>query len=190
LVLDLRHQPPVEGVGPGPSLALAEWEELKLGDRLAPYNPVAVSSMLTGLNVGLSDLDVVCDLRPAGFLAAVRAWYGERPRFETWHTGPRTVVSFEGTRLRIELVGEQLAVEEQPAYVHAVAHRRLVELGGARVARAVRRARRERGCKTEPAIALVLGLPGDPYAEVLRLARATDKELTELIAAVVSTQRS
>jgi hypothetical protein len=189
-VIDLRHQPPVEGVGPGPSLALAEWEELKLGDRLAPYDPVAVSSMLTGLNVGLSDLDVVCDLRAAGFLETVRAWYGQRPGFETWRTGRRTVVAFDGTRLRIEIVGEELAVEEQAAYVHAVAHRRLVDLGGARFARAVRRARRERGCKTEPAIALVLGLPGDPYVAVMRLACATEQDLTALIAAVASTQRS
>ena len=180
-MIDLRQQPPVRGVGPGPSLALAEWKELRLGERLAPYDPVAVSSMVTGLNAGVSDLDVVCDLRPAGFLKAVRRWYGERSSFETWRTGSRRVVSFEGARLRIELVGEELAVEEQPAYLHAVAHRRLVDLGGERFARSVRRTRRERGCKTEPAIAFVLGLSGDPYVEVMRLARATDQELTELI---------
>jgi hypothetical protein len=180
-VIDLRHQPPVEGVGPGPSLALAEWEELRLGERLAPYDPVAVSSMLTGFNAGVSDLDVVCDLRPTGFLEAVRALYGERPRFDTWRSGRRTVASFDGTHLRIELVGEQRPVEEQPAYLHAVAHRRLVDLGGERFARSVRRTRRERGCKTEPAIAFVLGLSGDPYVEVMRLARATEQELTELI---------
>jgi hypothetical protein len=185
-VIDLRHQPPVEGVGPGPSLALGEWEQLRLGERLAPYDPVAVSSLLTGLNVGLSDLDVVCDLRAAGFSAAVQAWYGERPGFETWQTGSRTVVSFEGGQLRIELVGERLAVEEQRAYVHAVVHRRLVDLGGARLARAVRRARREHRCKTEPAIALVLGLRGDPYVAVMRLACATDQELTALIGAFSS----
>jgi uncharacterized protein DUF4269 len=164
-------------------LALAEWKQLKLGERLASYDPVAVSSMLTGLNVGVSDLDVVCDLRQAGFLEVVRARFAERPSFETWRAGSRTVVSFEGTRLRIELVGEERAVEEQPAYLHAVAHRRLVDLGGERFARSVRRARRERGCKTELAIALVLGLHGDPYVEVMRLAGATEQELTALIRA-------
>jgi hypothetical protein len=189
-VIDLRHQPPVEGVGPGPTLALAEWEELELGDRLAPYDPVAVSSVLTGLNVELSDLDVVCDVRPPGFVQAVQAWYGERPGFKTWQSGSRTVVSFEGARLRVELVGEELAVEEQRAYVHAVAHRRLVALGGARFARAVRRVRREHRYKTEPAIALLLGLRGDPYVAVMRLACATDQELAALMRSVLPLARA
>jgi Domain of unknown function (DUF4269) len=180
-MMDLRRQPPADGVGPGPSLVRTEWDELELGKRLAPYDPVAVSSMLTGLNVGPSDLDVVCDLRPGGFLQAVRAWYGDRPGFATWRSGPRTVVTFDGPHLRVELVGEERAVEEQTAYLHAVAHRRLTDLGGAAFIRAVRHARLEHGLKTEPAIAAVLGLAGEPYAGVMRLAAATEGDLVALL---------
>ena len=46
-----------------------------------------------------------------------------------------------------------------------------MEAGGPELAAAVRELRRREGLKTEPALAAVLGLAGDPYAAVDGLAR-------------------
>lgn len=181
-MLDLRGLDPL-GVGDGPAAAVREWQMLGLAEQLAAFDPVVVSSFAAGLHGSQSDLDVVCDIRAGGFVEAVTAAYGQRPAFMHWISGPRTVITFKGEWLPVELVAEALPVERQAAYRHAVAHRRLVECGGARFATAVRGVRLHQRMKTEPAIAAVLGLAGDPYAAVDRLAEAPSVELRDLMAA-------
>jgi len=179
-VLDLRGVPPL-ATGRGPVDAWEEWHRLQFRQRLPTFDPVLVSSFAAGLHGVASDLDVVCDTRPGGFIEAVTAAYGERPGFEHWATGTRTMIAFQGTRLPVELAGEPLPVERQTAYRHAVAHRRLAELGGEHFVATVRAIRRRDGLKTEPAIARALGLDGDPYQAVERLSDAPDDALRGLI---------
>jgi hypothetical protein len=180
-LLDLRALPPMTGVGDGPQRAARELAALGLPGRLAAYDPVCVSSLLTGLGVADSDLDVVCDLREPGFVAAATALYGDRPGFATWETGERTIVAFAGAELRVELVGERRPVESQVAYRHAVAHRRLVQAGGAALATRVRETRERRGWKTEPALSAVLELDGDPFTALAALAVAPDARIARLV---------
>jgi hypothetical protein len=179
--LDLRTAPPLQGCGDGPAHARREWAASAIADRLAPFDPVVVSSLAAGLGTDSSDLDVVCDLRAPGFLDAVREAYEDRPGFAVRTDGPLTLVAFAGERLTVELIGEPRPVEEQTAYRHAVAHRRLAAAGGPAFACAVREQRRLDGLKTEPALAAVLGLDGEPYAAIERLATVGDAELTELV---------
>lgn len=170
-MLDLRDLPVLEGVGDGPARADAAFAQLRIRELLAPFDPVNVSSLASGLGLEGSDLDVACDLRAPGFEEAARAAFGSHEGFELRASGGgRTLVAFAGPGLRVELVGEPLPVERQQAYRHAVAHRCAVEAGGPALAAAVRELRRRDGLKTEPALAAVLGLPGDPYAAVDALA--------------------
>lgn len=169
-IADLRGAAPLEGVGDGPARVAREWAASGLGVALARWDPVVVSSAAAGLGLPGSDLDVVCDLRPPGFADAVRSAFGDRPGFSTWRPGPLLLVAFGGAEMEIELVGEPRPVEEQLAYRHAVAHRRLVLERGPAFAAQVRDLRRTTGLKTEPAIARILGLDGDPYAAVERVA--------------------
>ena len=156
----------------GPALVAAEWAALGIAERLAPFDPVLVSSHAAGLGLPDSDLDVVCDLRPPGFVPAAGRAFGEREGFEVHDQGPRLLITFQGPTMLVELVAEARPVEEQLAYRHAAAHRRLVATLGQDFAAAVRLQRAEHGLKTEPAIAAVLGLPGDPYSDVEGLATA------------------
>jgi hypothetical protein len=181
--LDLRTAPPLQGCGDGPAHARHEWAVSAIAARLAAFDPVVVSSLAAGLGTDGSDLDVVCDLRAPGFLDAVRGAYEHRPAFTIRPDGPLTLVTFTGARLTVELVGAARPVEEQTAYRHAVAHRRLVAAGGPAFACAVREQRRLDGLKTEPALAAVLGLDGEPYAAIERLAAVGDAELIELVRA-------
>lgn len=179
--MDLRHAPVMLAVGAGPRRAAREWERLELGRELAGFDPVVVSALASGLGADGSDLDVVCDTRAPGFVSRARAAYGARPGFVTWTTGGRTMVRFLGEELEVELAGEARPVEAQLAYRHAVAHRRLVELGGAALAARVRELRRDRALKTEPALAAALHLAGDPYERLDRLACAPAAELERLV---------
>jgi hypothetical protein len=181
-LLDLRTLSPLTGVGDGPQRAARELAALGLPGRLATYDPVCVSSLLTGLGVERSDLDVVCDLREPGFVAAATAAYGDRPGFATWEAdADRTIVAFDGDELRVELVGEPKRVEAQAAYRHAVAHRRLVQAGGPALATRVRELRTRRGWKTEPALSAVLELDGDPFTALAALAVAPDARIARLV---------
>jgi hypothetical protein len=180
-VLDLRTAPLPDG--DGPRAAAREWAASRIAERLGPFDPVLVASLASGLQADQdSDVDVVCDTRAGGFVPAVRAAYGARAGFALWTSDGRTVVSFEGDARRVELSAEPRAVEDQRAYRHAVAHRRLVLAGGAAFAAEVRERRRRDGLKTEPALAAVLALEGDPFDAVEALATADDAELAVLLA--------
>jgi hypothetical protein len=169
-LVDLRTVPPLTGVGDGPARVAREWEACGLATVLAEWDPVPVSSSAAGLGLESSDLDVVCDLRTPGFATAVRGAFGDRPGFRTWRHGALHLTAFRGRDMDIEIVGEPRPVEDQLAYRHAVAHRRVVEEHGPAFAAAVRDLRRRTGLKTEPAIARLLRLDGDPYVAVERLA--------------------
>jgi len=179
-MLDLRALPPLAG-GSGPAAAWKEWLDLQFREQLSRFDPVLVSSFVAGLHTDASDLDIVCDTRAGGFLEAVRAAYGERPGFEHWTAGTRTMVAFKGQRLLVELAGEDLPVERQRAYRHAVAQRRLTALGGPDFVAAIGAVRRRDGLKTEPAIARILRLDGDPYEAIERLSDAPDHRLRDLL---------
>ena len=62
-----------------------------------------------------------------------------------------------------------------------MAERRLLDLGGPYFREAILTLR-NRGMKTEPAFASVLGLAGDPYVAMRALFAASDDQLADLIA--------
>lgn len=158
----------------------------EVAEALAAYDPRCVSSLASGLDVPGSDLDVVCDLRGGPSLVAdARAAFGGRTGFSDWTSGPRTVVAWwQDDGLGVEVVGAPRAVTEQPAFRHFCVQERLVALGGAPFAEAVRAVRRCEGRKTEPAICRVLGLDAaNEFTVVDRLHAASDAELRELLGA-------
>ena len=92
------------------------------------------------------------------------------------------VASFEAADWRIELYGEAIPVEQQRGWRHFAVERHLLALGGDGFRLAVL-ALRQRGMKTEPAFADVLGLRGDPYLALLDLGERDDETLISMLAA-------
>jgi hypothetical protein len=92
------------------------------------------------------------------------------------------VASFEAAGWRIELYGEAIPVEQQRGWRHFAVERRLLALGGSGFRAAVL-ALRQRGMKTEPAFAAVLGLRGDPYVTLLDLGEQGDQPLISVLLA-------
>jgi hypothetical protein len=92
------------------------------------------------------------------------------------------LASFEAAGWWIELYGEPIRVERQRGWRHFAVERRLLAFGGHDFRAAVL-APRQRGMKTEPAFAAVLGLSGDPYIALLDLAEQGDELLIAMLLA-------
>ena len=83
-------------------------------------------------------------------------------------------------QLPVEVFGDPRPVARQPGWRHFEIERRLLVLGGDRLRAAVMQRRRD-GRKTEPALAHLLGLAGDPYAALLALDEMPDADIIRLL---------
>jgi hypothetical protein len=80
----------------------------------------------------------------------------------------------------VEVFAQAVPVFQQKAYRHLVQIERVVTLGGIEMQKAIR-ALKCNGVKTEPSVAQILRLPGDPYQSILDLERLTELELKKLV---------
>jgi Domain of unknown function (DUF4269) len=158
-------------------------EQLGILRDLARHDATLVGTIPIGIDEPDSDLDVICRATDAAaFAAELRRLYGSAPDFQLGGDGAVTVAGFSYGGERFEVFGQDRPVREQAGFRHMVVEWRLLELGGDRLRREVRRLRRA-GAKTEPAFAAALGLAGDPYQRLLELFDASDGELIALVRA-------
>lgn len=153
---------------------------------LKAFDPHPAGTPPLGLDRPESDIDVLCHAPDPEALAAV-AWAGFRhlPDFSMHRwcgDGRPVVVRFLSAGWPVEIFGSPLPVADQPGWRHFDVERRLLALGGPAFRQHVVRAR-DRGLKTEPAFAAVLGLAGDPYAAMLAAADLDDEGLRRLLGA-------
>ncbi len=94
------------------------------------------------------------------------------------------IAGFRHAGWPFEIFGEPCRLNEQAGWRHFEVERRLLRLGGEQF-RARVMAARERGLKTEPAFAAVLGLEGDAYRAMLDIADLDDAGLERLAEAAL-----
>ncbi|GAK55351.1 uncharacterized conserved protein [Candidatus Vecturithrix granuli] len=153
-------------------------------DKLAPFHPTLVSTVCVEFDIEESDLDFICQFDdPAVFEAAVRSNFGDYENFSFWQRQPdksEIAAAFHFMTFPIQIFGSTVSVKEQNAYRHLNVMARLAMIGGKEFRYNVRELKGE-GFKTEPALAKLLGLRGDPYQAILELEELDDFELEELI---------
>ena len=163
--------------------AYRAWDALGLATVLHDYGPLITGTIPLDVDVAGSDLDVCCEVTPAAqaaFEALVRQHYGHLPGFQVKRFASRGLAaivcgfSYEG--LPIELFGQALPSTQQYAFRHLVVEAAVLAAGGEPWRAAVRHLK-QRGLKTEPAFAQLLGLPGDPYEALLTLESWSAAEL-------------
>ncbi|WP_226634845.1 DUF4269 domain-containing protein [Novosphingobium profundi] len=152
---------------------------------LAAYDARVVGTFPLGLDVAGSDVDIVCHA-PDGHAFAQELWARfagcEDFTLRQWTQGERAVIAqFSICDLPLEVFGAPVPVAMQAGWHHFEVERRLLALGGSTFQAAVK-ALRHTGIKTEPAFAQVLGLAGDPYAQLFDLALARDAQLRGILA--------
>jgi hypothetical protein len=151
---------------------------------LKDYDPILVSTVCLDIATHTSDLDIICEVHDhKQFLTLVARRFGGHAGFSSRATDrvpPATVIQFFTKDFEIELFAQALPVEQQVAYQHLCQAHRIIQFGGERVRKTIQKLKID-GLKTEPAIAKLLGLHGDPYLAVLHLRDVSDEALLALI---------
>ena len=136
-----------------------------------------------GLAGDSSDFDIVFQTSNlAQTEQALRKHFGTQPKFKLWHRKDRNAVvcSYMGGRSEVEIFASTQPLFLNPAWVHMIVEKRLLDLGGNDIKQQVLAAKLA-GLKTEPAFAKALGLnTTDPFATLYTLAFATNDELLNL----------
>ena len=157
--------------------ALRQSRVLELLDE---FDPRVVGTLPLGLAVATSDIDIVCHAADLdAFAETLWKQYRDFRRFRMyqWTAKSRPLVArFDLGDWIFELFGDAHPVDQQPGWRHFDVERRLLQLDDGRL-RAVLVRLRANGQKTEPAFAAALGLDGDPYEAMLRLALEPDSQL-------------
>lgn len=159
-------------------------QALGILESLSEYDPVLVSTVAIDIDIPSSDLDIICqvdDLRV--FERRLKEMFGNLRGFQVRRSlcDPEAIVSsFFYSGWEIEVFGQAVPVERQNAFRHLQQTSRVIAQGGDLWKRAIR-SHKERGMKTEPAVAFALRLTGDPYLAVLSLERLREEELGTLM---------
>jgi hypothetical protein len=151
---------------------------------LARFDPHVAGTPPLGLDLPESDIDVICQAIDAeSFTKTLWDFASSCDGFaiHQWTSEGRPVVaSFVLEGWPVEVFGDPRPVARQPGWRHFEIERRLLVLGGDRLRAAVMQRRRD-GLKTEPALAHLLGLAGDPYAALLALDEMPDADIVRLL---------
>lgn len=159
--------------------------ELGILTILRSYDAVLVSTVCLDIATATSDLDIICEVYDHDrFIADAAQYFGNHSGFSTKSSTrlpAATVIQFFTEEFEIEVFGQALPVEQQTAYLHLCQTHRVVQLGGEACRSAIQKLKLS-GMKTEPAVAHLLALPGDPYAAILDLCAVSDDQLRAKIA--------
>ncbi len=161
--------------------------DARLFVRLRDFDPRWVGSIPLDIHGPDADVDIACCAGPD--LSVFKTWLTvELAEFgadvtENTHAGePSIIARLELDGLPVEIFGRTRPVEAHESYVHWLAEDRILRLAEDRLRTDIRTLKLD-GLKTEPAFARALGLGGDPYVELLKLASPGDDALRQIIEA-------
>lgn len=151
---------------------------------LAEFRGVLVSTVALGIYTSQSDLDLICEAHDLDYFSRrvreMYAGFSEFKEVKTPNPEQSRCYSFRCDDFEIEIFGSRVRLEDQFGYRHYLAMARLINIGGDVFRDKLQKAKLS-GMKTEPAIASILGLEGDPYESVAGLVEMTEGELLNLI---------
>ncbi len=158
--------------------------ELGILEFLSQYDATLVSTVCNDIDIPGSDLDIICfssDFRQ--FREHATKLFGSMLGFaihEHASAPPAIVVLFRTDDFKFEIFAQNIPVSQQNAFRHMVQTNRVLTIGGESWRHAIRHLKLS-GFKTEPAVAHLLRLEGDPYQAVLDLEAVSDAELSARI---------
>jgi hypothetical protein len=148
---------------------------------LSKYSPVVVSTIFIDLDTPDSDIDVVCSYDCKNeFVAVFEQVFSTKAEFELNVLGNHVLGRFVQNGFLFEVYASATAVTEQPAYRHFMIMERLSNIGGVKLQEKIK-VLKNAGIKTEPAIASLLNLSGDPYMAVLDLENWPDIQIETVL---------
>ncbi len=156
---------------------LAETGIMKL---LSPFGPVVAGTIPIGIDIPGSDIDILCRTGEGGGTGFSRLErlladrFGTSEGFLCDHTEqrgrPALVCSFRAGGMEIEVFAQDVPATRQNGYLHMITEYELLRIHGRPLRDKIMESKLA-GIKTEPAFALALDLPGDPYEAILSKGR-------------------
>lgn len=152
-------------------LAYRELSDLKIFLVLQEFQPVLTGTIPLDIAIASSDLDISCAIKNHDeFKQKLFEYYKEQLQFSCRTTSrfgeTASICSFKGQNFEIEIFGQNLRVAEQNAYRHMIIEHKILQENDEKFRRDIIKLK-ERGLKTEPAFAKLLGLEGNPYQALL-----------------------
>jgi hypothetical protein len=152
---------------------------------LAPMRAVLASTIALGIDTSESDLDVLCHIANLDhFSSFISEKWGRFPNFHEVSTSTPSqsrCCAFRCDGFAVEIYGSLHSLEQQFGFKHYVVTARLLKIAGEPLRDKLWHLKQQ-GYKTEPAIAKLLALSGDPYVSVAALIERDDSELGALVA--------
>lgn len=162
---------------------LAAIKYVNILEKLSDFSPVVVSTILVGFDTDDSDIDIVCSYTDAEqFKCTFEQAFAGNEQFFCETPSDHSIGRFSFDDFVFEVFASRQPVMEQNAYRHFKIMERLSTIGGEAFRKQVR-VLKEQGLKTEPALANLLSLHGDPYQAVFAVERWTDDEVRRRITA-------
>lgn len=140
--------------------------------KLKLFDPILVGTIPINIDIENSDLDIICCFTDKqDFINTITDNFKAQSNFTIKEQygldAPAIVANFVVNDFEIEIFGQNIPTKKQLAYRHLAAEYNLLIKHGEKFRQQIIELKRK-GYKTEPAFALILGLTGDPYTELLK----------------------
>lgn len=141
-------------------------------EKLVAYKPILVGTIPINIDIENSDLDIICEVSDKNeFIDRLIAGFGSEKDFSVMESPKFEAIkaNFIVDGFEIEIFGQNVPAAQQNAYRHMlIEYKLLLEKGEAFRQEII--SLKKQGYKTEPAFAKLLGINGNAYEELLKLA--------------------
>jgi len=139
--------------------------------KLAEFHPIFVGTIPINIDIGNSDLDVICYWKNKNdFIDKIKIQFSDEQHFSLKEieidSAPTVIANFILDGFEIEIFGQNIPVKQQNAYRHMIIEHQILLEKGEEFRQKIIQLKKD-GYKTEPAFGLLLGLNEDPYLELL-----------------------
>lgn len=139
---------------------------------IAEFEPILAGTIPIAIDIESSDLDIICYWKnKTKFIAKLHATFGDKDNYTIRETvidnRESIIANFKIDLFEFEIFGQNIPAKEQYAYRHMVIEHEILQSKGETFRSEIIKLK-QKGYKTEPAFAFLLGLNGDPYAELLK----------------------
>lgn len=146
--------------------------QCNLFENLAEFNPVLVGTFPIGIDIETSDLDIACQWKDSDlFIEKLEQLFSSYEGFNLrkfkLDNQITIIANFTVLDFEFEIFGQNIPVVEQNGFRHMIVEAKILEEKDEEFKQKIIELKKQ-GFKTEPAFAMLLGLSGDPYQELLK----------------------
>lgn len=162
-------------------------KKLDIFNTLKDFSPILVGTIPINIDIGSSDLDIICEVYSfEEFQEIIEINYSMYNKFHinSYINNEKILtIGFYVDNMEIEIYAQSLETYKQNGYRHMIVEDRILKLAGDKAREEIIKLKKE-GLKTEPAFARYLGIEGNPYDELLKLEKCSDKEIKAILKSI------